>query len=220
MIQSVIADAVTAGARQQQACALLHLSVRTLERWRSGPAADAREGPHHAPPNQLTDTERRAVLTTVNAAAFRDLSPHQIVPQLADAGRYLASEATIYRILRAECQLQHRGKAKAAVPRPPRAHVATGPHQVWTWDITYLQTPVRGLFLYLYLIMDIWSRKVMGGAVHAEESADHAAHLVTEHSNAATEEHFKSGHAVGRVSMDRRRAGAQASGGRRRLVGR
>ena len=178
MIQAVIAEAVLAGARQHEACALLGLSGRTLERWRTGPAADAREGPHRAPPNKLTEAERRAVLTTVNAAAFRDLSPHQIVPRLADAGRYLASEATIYRILRAECQLRHRGKAKAAVPHPPRAHVASGPHQVWTWDITYLPTPVRGLFLYRYLIMDIWSRKVMGWAVHVEESADHAAHLL------------------------------------------
>lgn len=178
-MRTLIAEAVAAGARQHHACQVVGVSARTLERWRAEPADDARQGPRRAPPNQLTSAERRAVLATVNAAEFRDLSPNQIVPRLADAGRYLASESTIYRILRAEAQLTHRGRAKAAVRRPPRAHVATGPDQVWTWDITYLKTPVRGQFLYLYLVMDLWSRKVVGWAVHAEEAAAHAARLVS-----------------------------------------
>jgi putative transposase len=120
------------------------------------------------------------VLATVNAAEYRDLSPHQIVPRLADAGQYLASESTIYRLLRAAAQLTHRGRAKPAVRRPPRTHHATRPDQVWSWDITYLKTPVRGQFLYLYLVMDIWSRKIVGWAVHEEEAAEHAARLVRE----------------------------------------
>lgn len=176
-MQTLIAEAVAAGARRRPACALLGVSARLLERWRAGPAADARQGPRGAPPNQLTKAERAVVLTTVNSAAFRDVSPHQIVPRLADIGVYLASESTMYRILRAEKQLQHRGRAKAPVRRPPRAHVATGPDQVWSWDITYLPTPVRGVFQYLYLIMDIWSRTIVGDAVHETESADHAARL-------------------------------------------
>jgi putative transposase len=181
-MRALIAEAVAAGARQHHACQVVGVSARTLERWRAEPGDDARQrprGPRRAPPNQLTSAERRAVLATVNAAEFRDLSPHQIVPRLADAGRYLASESTIYRILRAEEQLAPRGRAKAAVRRPPRAHVATGPDQVWTWDITYLKTPVRGQFLYLYLVMDLWSRKVVGWAVHEEEAAEHAARLVS-----------------------------------------
>lgn len=179
-MQTLIADAVRAGARHHAACALLGVSGRTLERWRVGEAADARAGPHRSPPNKLTEAERRVVLATVNSAAFRDLSPNQIVPRLADAGRYLASEATMYRILREEAQQQHRGRAKPAVRRPPRAQVATAPHQVWSWDITYLQTPVRGVFLYLYLMMDLFSRKVVGWAVHQAEAADHAARLFEE----------------------------------------
>lgn len=176
-MRTLIAEAVASGARRHRACALVGLSARTLERWNAGPADDARQGPREAPPNKLTSAERRAVLHTVNTAEFRDLSPNQIVPRLADAGRYLASESTIYRILRSEEQLEHRGRAKAPVRRPPRAHVATGPDQVWSWDITYLQTPVRGVCLYLYLIMDIWSRRVMGAVVHEEELAVHAAGL-------------------------------------------
>ncbi len=176
-IQALIEEAVLAGARRGPACRLMGLSVRTVERWRVGPDADARQGPHHRPANQLTPGERDTILAVVTSAAYRELSPHQIVPHLADAGRYLASESTIYRILREERLLQHRGRAKAPVRRPPRAHVATGPNQLWSWDITYLKTPVRGVFAYLYLMLDVWSRKIVGWAVHDEESAECAAAL-------------------------------------------
>jgi len=176
-ILALIDEAVLAGARQKPACQLVGLSVRTVERWRVGPDADARQGPHHRPANQLTPGERATILAVVTSAAYRELSPHQIVPQLADAGRYLASESTLYRILREERLLQHRGRAKAPVHRPPRAHVATGPNQLWSWDITYLKTPVRGVFNYLYLMLDVWSRKVVGWAVHDVESAECAAAL-------------------------------------------
>ena len=178
MIRALIDEAVHAGARRGPACRVLGLSVRTVERWRGGADSDARQGPHHVPANALTHAERCGILTVVNAATYRDLSPHQIVPLLADAGRYLASESTIYRILRAECLLAHRGRAKAPTRRPPRTHVATGPNQLWSWDITYLKTPVRGVFVYLYLMLDVWSRKIVGWAVHDSETAEHAAALV------------------------------------------
>lgn len=178
MILGVLDAAVRAGARRAPACRLLGLSARTVERWRRTPAAaDARQGPHHRPANSLTPAERVGILAVVTSAPYRDLSPHQIVPLLADAGRYLASESTIYRILRAEAWLQYRGRAKAPVRRPPRTHVATGPNQLWSWDITYLKTPVRGVFDYLYLMLDVWSRKIVGWAVHGSESAEHAAAL-------------------------------------------
>ena len=99
MILLLLEAAVDAGARRRPACRLVGLSVRTVERWRTGLDADARQGPHHRPANQLTAHERATVLDVVTSAAYRELSPHQIVPQLADTGRYLASEATIYRIL-------------------------------------------------------------------------------------------------------------------------
>jgi transposase InsO family protein len=178
MIRALIEAAVVAGARRGPACRLVGLSVRTVERWRvEGDTVDGRQGPRHRPANALTPVERRTILAVVTSVAYRDLSPHQIVPHLADAGRYLGSESTMYRILRAEAWLQYRGRAKAPVPRPPRTHVATGANQLWTWDITYLKTPVRGVFEYLYLMLDVWSRKIVGWAVHEEESAEHAAAL-------------------------------------------
>jgi transposase InsO family protein len=195
MMLSLLEEAVRAGARRSRCAELLGLSRRTLERWRSGKEADARSTPQSAPestsqsaprkppPNKLTAGERAAVLEVVNSGPFRDLSPNQIVPRLADEGLYLASESTIYRILRAEAQLAHRGRAKPPVQRggaASRSHLATGPCQVWSWDITYLKAPVRGMFYYLYLIMDVWSRKIVGWEVYEVESAECSAALFTE----------------------------------------
>jgi putative transposase len=114
----------------------------------------------------------------MNSAAFRDLPPKQIVPQLADCGRYLASESTMYRLLRAEGQLVHRGRAKPPTRREVKEHAATAPNQVWSWDITYLKSALRGSFHYLYMVEDVWSRKIVGWAIHEEESMDLAAPLM------------------------------------------
>lgn len=180
MTLELVEEAVAAGARREAACATIGLSSRTVERWRGGKVEDERRGPNSPPANKLTVAERQEVLRIVNSPGFRDRSPNQIVPLLADAKRYVASESTMYRILREEELLQHRGRAKAPERRPPKAHVATGPNQVWSWDITYLKAPVRGTFFYLYLIVDIWSRKVVGWAVHEVEGADLAARLFEE----------------------------------------
>ena len=179
MTRGLLEAAVTAGARRAPACQVLGLSARTVERWRGAHPEDVRHGPRHAPANKLSIAERRTLLDAANAVGYRELSPHQIVPRLADLGRYLGSESTLYRVLRAEALLAHRGRAKAPERRPPRAHLATRPEQVWSWDITYLKTPVRGLFLYLYLMMDVWSRKIVGWNVYDVESADLAAALFT-----------------------------------------
>ena len=117
------------------------------------------------------------MLEIVTSPEYCDLSPNQIVPRLADEGRYVASEATMYRILREEALLAHREASRPAVSRRPREHVATGPNQVFSWDITYLSTTTRGRFFYLYLILDVWSRKIMGAEVYREESTDLAAEL-------------------------------------------
>ena len=79
---------------------------------------------------------------------------------LADQGRYIASESTFYRVLRDAGQMTHRGKVKPPTRKRPASLHADAPNQLWNWDITYLATTVKGIFFYLYLIMDIFSRKV------------------------------------------------------------
>ena len=117
MIIAEIEAAVLAGARRAPACALAGLSVRTLERWRGAHPVDARHGPMYAPANRCTAAERRVIRATATSRAYCDLSPHQIVPRLADQGHYIGSESTIYRVLRAEDLLVRRG---AAAPHRPR----------------------------------------------------------------------------------------------------
>ena len=133
MILSAVNDAVAAGSRREIACDTIGLSARTVERWRGGKGDDDRRGPKTAPANKLSTAERQLVLDVVNEPRFRDLSPNQIVPLLADENRYVGSESTVYRILRDEHLLQHRGRAKAPQRRAPQSHVAFGPNQVWSW---------------------------------------------------------------------------------------
>jgi transposase InsO family protein len=156
---------------------VLGLHPRTVQRWRTqGGGEDRREGPCVAPANKLSAQEKAQVLTVANSPEFRDLSPKQIVPLLAERGQYVASESTFYRVLRAEGQQKHRERSRPASPRP-KGYTATGPSQVWSWDITYLKAGVRGSFFYLYLFVDVWSRKIVGWEVHDEESMDYASEL-------------------------------------------
>ena len=179
MIIDLIDQAVASGARLEKAADIMGLSARTIIRWRQQDGGeDQRKGPSRAPANKLSEPERQQILEIANSAPFRDLSPKQIVPQLADQGVYLASESTFYRILKEHQMLTHRQASKPAVSHRPKQHIATGPCQVWSWDITYLKTSVRGLFFYLYMIVDVWSRKIIAAQVFAEESTEHSAMLL------------------------------------------
>jgi len=179
MIIDLIDRAVKSGARLKKAAAIMGLSVRTIIRWRQRHGGqDQRKGPTTAPANKLSEQERQQILDVSNSAPFRDLSPKQIVPKLADQGVYMASESTFYRVLKEHKMLTHRQASKPAVSHRPKEHVATGPCQVWSWDITYLKTSVRGRFFYLYMIVDVWSRKIIAAQVFAEESMDHSSMLL------------------------------------------
>ena len=181
MILSLVDEAVGSGARLRSACHELGLSVKTIQRWRRpGGREDGRHGPQTVPANKLSVEERQEILKTVNSPEWRDLSPNQIVPRLADQEIYLASESTMYRLLREEKQLAHRERSKPAKSKRPNEHEATGPHQVWSWDITYLRGPVRGSFYYLYMLEDVWSRKIVGWQIHEKESPELAASLFKE----------------------------------------
>jgi putative transposase len=172
-------EAVTAGARLAPACEVVGLDPRTVQRWRGqGVGEDRRAGPLAKPKNALTAGEKAKVLDLVNSPRFRDKSPKQIVPLLADEGEYVASESTIYRLLRNENQVRHRSPSKAPEKRHrPVSYMATGPNQVWSWDITYLKSAVRGSFYYLYMTLDVWSRKIVGFEVHDVECAKLAARM-------------------------------------------
>ena len=178
----LINEAVVAGARHFKACGVLQISERTFRRWTRGGAVRSDQRPlvqRPEPANKLSETERAAVLSLCNSKEFSDLPPSQIVPKLADEGRYLASESSFYRILRAEGQQHHRGRAKPPTKRkPPTSYRANAPCEVWTWDITWMPGPVAGMFFYLYLIVDIYSRKIVGWEVHDRESSEHAATLI------------------------------------------
>lgn len=180
-VVALVQEARAAGARQAPACAVLGLSERTLQRWQAGETVGQDQRPlrRYQPPHQLTAAERAEVLAVANSAEFGHLPPSQIVPRLADQGRYLASESTFYRILKAEHQLTHRRRERPAQARSkPKAVCATAPNQVYSWDITYLPAAIRGQFFYLYLFLDLFSRKSVGWQVYEEESSVLASGIV------------------------------------------
>jgi putative transposase len=185
-VMEIVAQAVSDGARQRRACEIVGLDVRTYQRWSvKGPGEDGRMGPKTEPANKLTGLERARILEAATCMRFRDMSPKQIVPHLADRGEYLGSESSFYRVLRDHGAMVHRSPARRPTANAPREHSATGAGQVWSWDITYLRGAVRGSFHYLYLIEDVWSRKIVGWAVHDEEDMEHAAALITAATSAA-----------------------------------
>jgi transposase InsO family protein len=160
---------------------VLGLSARTVQRWQGGgpEAVDGRALRHHDAVHELSTDERAELSAVANSVEFAHLPPSQIVPRLADQGRYIASESTFYRVLRGEKQLAHRHSERPGRARSkPRAVCADRPNQLFSWDITYLPTTVRGQSLYLYLFMDVFSRMVVGWQVYAEESSAQASELL------------------------------------------
>ena len=172
-----------AGARLRLACEVAGIDVRALQRWKAHEGLVSGDGRPDAvrptPAHALTPAERQQILHVANEPRFADMPAARIVPMLADAGVYVASESSFQRVLREHGQTRHRGRAKAPrKSRPPTTHVATAPRQVWCWDMTYLPAAVTGRWFYLYLILDVYSRKIVGFEVHDSDDADHAAHLL------------------------------------------
>ncbi|MBJ7275781.1 transposase [Marinobacter salarius] len=156
--------------------------MRTYRRWfREGAVqSDKRpEAVRPSPANRLSEVERQRILSTCNSARYESLPPSQIVPSLMDEGLYLASESSFYRILKAHNQLNHRGQSLAPQrSRETTTHHASGPCELWSWDITYLASTVRGQFYYLYMFEDVYSREIVGYEVYEAESGDYAAGLL------------------------------------------
>jgi transposase InsO family protein len=177
-----IAQARSDGSRLAPACALAGLDPRTLQRWKSHdnlsrgdrrPDAD-RPVPSHA----LSEAEQGQIIAVANEPRFAETPPARIVPALADEGIYIASESSFHRVLRAHGQMSRRGRAQPPRrSRPPTTHVATCAGEVWCWDVTFLPAQIQGRWFYLYLILDLYSRKIVGFEVHDTDTAEHAAHL-------------------------------------------
>ena len=137
-----VADARREGARLVPACEMVGLSLRTYRRWTSSdevPRDSRRDAEHPAPSHKLSDVERAAMIAVCQEPRFARLPPSQIVPQLADEGRYLGSESSFYRVLHEAGQQHHRGRAAAPVRREPATHEATGPNHLWCWDVSVPQ---------------------------------------------------------------------------------
>ena len=187
----LIQEACNAGARLEPACELLGLDIRTLQRWRvESSLQDKRRGPMTAPANKLTDAERARIVKVVNLPEYHNKPPSQIVPHLADNGSYIGSESTIYRVLHAENMVKHRGASRPRAHRKPDELCATKPNQVWSWDITYLLSDIRGKYFYLYMFLDIFSRKIVGFNVYDQQIPEYASCVV---SNAYVDENLSEG---------------------------
>ncbi len=179
-VVSLIQEASQAGCRLAVACREIGISLRTLQRWQVNGhiQSDARQRAARTPTNKLSDAERKRILAVANSAEFASLPPSQIVPTLADRGEYLASESTFYRVLRQAGQQQHRGRTRAPRRRPVSTHQATGPNQLWCWDITYLPSAIKGQYFYWYMMMDVFSRKIVAHEVHPHEGMLEASQLL------------------------------------------
>jgi transposase InsO family protein len=159
----------------QAACQLLGISRASVYRWRApavhGPA------PRRAatvPAWALSAAERAEILAVLDSDAFADKAPEQVWAILLDQGVYLGSVSTYYRVLRADSQVRER---RAQARHPPRKHpvlLATGPNEIWSWDITKLKGPARGTYFDLYAIMDIFSRKMIHWETHSTETGEMA----------------------------------------------
>lgn len=170
------------GSRLNAACECAEIDAATFRRWQDEGqiiSDKRRDAIKPAPSNSLTDKERETLLEICNSPEFCSLPPSQIVPILADRGIYIASESSFYRELRRARQQHDRGRAKPRQSRAkPKEFIATGPNQCWTWDVTWLKSPVLGTFYYLYMVSDLFSRKVVAWEVHETECGELAAQLI------------------------------------------
>lgn len=154
------------------------ITPRTLQNWRRYGIQDHRKGSARHIPHKLSETEKLEFYGVLTSPRFADLSVEQVVAILATEKNYIASESTGYRILRAAQALHHRRESKK--PSTTKKHiplVVTEPNKVWSWDITWLATEVRGHFSYAYTIIDVFDRSIVGWCIEQEESDDFAKRL-------------------------------------------
>jgi putative transposase len=161
-------------------CDSLGVARATLYRHRQGEGAPREKKPRPRHPRALLPDEREAVLGTLHCDDFADHSPAEVHATLLERGRYLCSERTMYRLLTDSGEVRERRDQL----RHPQYHkpelLATAPNQVWSWDITKLKGPVKWSYFYLYVLLDIFSRYVVGWMAAESESAVLAQRLIEE----------------------------------------
>lgn len=158
-------------------CRALGVSRTSLWRAMNPPEKQATK-PARKPARALTEAEREAVLDVLHEERFVDMAPAEVWATLIDEGRYLCSMRTMYRILKSEGEVKERRSQRNGRAYQKPELLATGPNQVWSWDITKLKGPVKWSYFYLYVIMDISSRYVVGWMVAHRESAALAEKLI------------------------------------------
>jgi putative transposase len=163
-ILEVIDEAVAQGVRQHRACELVQIDERRVQRWRAreGRLSDVSPGPIHAP-HALLDTERAAVLEMALDERYVDDSHRVLTAKAADYGLFHVSASTVYKVMRQSNLTADRCNRswKSGRSTEPDRPVLTGPNQRWCWDISYIRTNVKGTFLYLFVMLDEYSRKVV-----------------------------------------------------------
>jgi putative transposase len=135
-------------------------------------------GPRPAPPRALTTAERQGVLAVLHSERFVDLAPKAVYATLLDDGVYVCSWRTMYRVLETAAEVRERRNQLRHPAYTKPELLATGPNEVWSWDITKLLGPVKWTYYYLYVILDIFSRYVVGWMVATRESATLAERLI------------------------------------------
>ena len=133
-----------------------------------------------APPRALSNTERETVRDLLNSPRFVDCAPAAIQATLLDEGQYLCSTRTMYRILEQDGATRERRDQLTHPAYQKPELLATAPNQLWSWDITKLRGPVKWTYYYLYVILDVFSRYVVGWMVAPRESAELAKTLIEE----------------------------------------
>lgn len=158
------------GARLFKACEVLELSVSTFRRWKSGATQDRRKGACKRVPRKLSREEQDLIIQTCCSHEYKDSNPYEIHASLLDKGTYIASVSSFYRVLKKNNLIHHRRNTKPCKShKRPEEKIATGPNQVWCWDITWIKTDIRGLYLYAYVIIDIWDRSIVKWSIHDRE---------------------------------------------------
>ena len=161
----------------QAACQALAVSRSSLYAARQPPPQTAPR-PASLPPNALTPAEKAAVLTELNSERFADQTPYEVYPQLLDEGRYLCSLRGMYRILAENQAVCDRRNQLRHPARPAPQVVARRPNQVWVWDITRLLGTLKYQCFYLYLVLDLFSRFIVGWLLAEKQSGDYAEQLL------------------------------------------